>query len=109
MSGAERWLDETKCPFPYYSEPSRSLYQLLGLKRSIKNVWNTVTIGYYGAQMAKGISLPKGYTNIKDDPHQMGGDFILDKHSQLKFVYRSKVPADRPSVDLILAALENTH
>lgn len=109
MSGAERWLDETKCPFPYYSEPSRSLYQLLGLKRSIKNVWNTVTIGYYGAQMAKGISLPKGYTNIKDDPHQMGGDFILDKHSQLKFVYRSKVPADRPSVDLILTALENTH
>lgn len=105
MSGAEQWLLETKCPFPYYREPSRALYQALGLKRSVESVWSTTTLSYYGAQMAKGTPLPKGYKDVKDDLHQMGGDFILDKHSTLQFVYRSKTPNDRPSVDQILAVL----
>lgn len=107
LSGAQRWLSETKCPFPYYSEPTSSIYQLLGLKRSVGSVWNTATLSYYGAQVAKGISLPQAYTDIKDDPHQMGGDFLLNKHSQVQFIYRSKVPSDRPSVDLILSALRD--
>ncbi|XP_042218984.1 uncharacterized protein LOC121864128 isoform X1 [Homarus americanus] len=106
MSGAERWRLETACPFPYYTDPSHALYQLLGLKRSVASVWNTATLSYYGAQIAKGIPLPESYTDIEDDPHQMGGDFILDKQSKLQFVYRSKVPNDRPSVDLILTALK---
>lgn len=33
MSGAERWLQETKCPFPYYRDPTRALYHHLGLRR----------------------------------------------------------------------------
>ncbi|XP_069167523.1 uncharacterized protein [Procambarus clarkii] len=61
---------------------------------SVGSVWNTATLSYYGAQVAKGISLPQAYTDIKDDPHQMGGDFLLNKHSQVQFIYRSKVPID---------------
>lgn len=106
MSGARRWLEETHCLFPYFTEPTLSMYQKLGLKRSIVSVWNPAALGFYGAQMAKGTPLPKAYADIEDDPHQMGGDFIVDRHAKLEFIYHSKVPSDRPSVDLILASLK---
>lgn len=37
MSGAGRWLKETKCPFPYYQDPTRALYRYLGLKRYVRH------------------------------------------------------------------------
>lgn len=108
MSGAERWLQETKCPFPYYRDPTRALYCHLGLKRSIKNVWNTSTLRFYGCESAKGTPLPHSYSDIEDDPHQMGGDFILDKDFKIVFIYRSKTPSDRPVVNEVLEALKYT-
>lgn len=77
------------------------------LNRSVKNVWSTETLRYYGSKAARGTPLPQGYSNIKDDPHQMGGDFIIDNDVKLKFVYRSKTPSDRPSVDQILEVLNH--
>lgn len=77
------------------------------LNRSIKQVWNTETLKFYGSEAAKGTPLPQGYSNIKDDPHQMGGDFIVFKDFKLKFVYRSKTPSDRPSVDQVLEVLSH--
>lgn len=106
MSGAERWLQETKCPFPYYRDPTRALYNHLGLRRSIKKVWNTSTLRFYGCESAKGTPLPQSYSDIEDDPHQMGGDFILNKDLKIVFVYRSKTPSDRPGVDEVLEALK---
>ncbi|XP_064083612.1 uncharacterized protein LOC135199463 isoform X3 [Macrobrachium nipponense] len=106
--GAERWLLETNCPFPYFTNPSRALYKALGLRRSIDLVWNAASLSYYGGKLAKNEPLPQAYADIKDDPHQMGGDFILDKEGRLLFAYRSKTPSDRPSVDLIIKALIGT-
>lgn len=77
------------------------------LNRSVKNVWSTETLRYYGSKAARGTPLPQGYSDIKDDPHQMGGDFIIDNDVKLKFVYRSKTPSDRPSVDQILEVLNH--
>lgn len=107
MAGAALWLKETNCPFPYYQDPTRALYQNFGLKRSIKQVWNTETLNFYGSEAAKGTVIPEGYSNIKDDPHQMGGDFIVYKDFKLKFVYRCKTPSDRPSVDQVLKVLSH--
>lgn len=75
------------------------------LNSSIKQVWNTETLKFYGSEAAKGTVLPKGYSGIEDDPHQMGGDFIVYKDFKLKFVYRCKTPSDRPSVDQVLEVL----
>ncbi|KAK4319943.1 hypothetical protein Pmani_009145 [Petrolisthes manimaculis] len=105
--GAVRWQQETKCPFQYYRDQTRSLYTFLGLRRSVKAVWNTATLSYYGSEVAKGTPLPQSYTDLEDDPHQMGGDFIFDSNATLKFVYRSKTASDRPSVDHILQAIHN--
>lgn len=105
MSGAKRWLQATKCPFPYYVNPSRDLYKTLGLRRAIACVWSERALNYYGAMLAKNEPLPEVFTDIEDDLHQMGGDFILDNQGKVLFPYWSKVPTDRPSVDLILQTL----
>lgn len=99
---------ETNCPFPYFTNPSRALYKDLGLRRSIDLVWNAASLSYYGGKLAKNEPLPQAYADVKDDPHQMGGDFILDEEGRLLFAYRSKTPSDRPSVDLIIKALTGT-
>ena len=77
------------------------------MNRSIKQVWNTATLRFYGCESAKGTPLPEGYSDIEDDPHQMGGDFILNKDSKLMFLYQSRTPSDRPSVDEVIEALKH--
>lgn len=80
----------------------------LYLNRSVKKVWNTSTLRFYGCESAKGTPLPQSYSDVEDDPHQMGGDFILDKNLKMVFIYRSKTPSDRPVVDEVLEALKHT-
>ena len=41
----------------------------------------------------------------RDDVHQLGGDFVLDRTGRVVFEYRSRDPADRPSVSELLEAL----
>lgn len=106
-TGAVRWQRETQCTFPYLRDQSRALYHHLGIKRSVKQVWNISTLSFYGGEKARGTPLPASYTDIEDDPHQMGGDVIVDRSATVKFIYRSKMPHDRPSVDLILHTLNN--
>ena len=72
----------------------------------MKAVWNIKTMCYYGSKVAAGEKLPKTHTDIHDDPHQMGGDFIINKQGKLVMVYKSKMPSDRPPVDLILSRLQ---
>ena len=37
----------------------------------------------------------------------MGGDFIIDSKEIIRFAYRSKEPADRPSVSKLLEILKH--
>lgn len=99
-----------KVPFSLLQRPHKgtlSFYHHLGLRRSVKQVWNTATLRFYGCESAKGTPLPEAYSDIEDDPHQMGGDFMLDKDSKLVFIYRSKRPNDRPSVDEVLEIVKH--
>ena len=56
---------------------------------------------YYGSKVAKGSELPKTHTDICDDPHQLGGDFMINKHGKVVMIFRPKSPSDRPSLDYI--------
>ncbi|XP_037072320.1 LOW QUALITY PROTEIN: protein bark beetle-like [Pollicipes pollicipes] len=60
---------------------------------------------YYGGQKAAGRPLPAAYRGVEDDPHQMGGDFILDGAGRLALVHCSTSPPDRPSVQHLLETL----
>jgi len=56
------------------------------------------SITYYGEKIAQGKQLPKAFSNIEDDPHQMGGDFMIDKNGKFTLVHCSSKPSDRPTV-----------
>jgi hypothetical protein len=117
--GACKWLNEN---FPSHrhhhqgadnfkldtiTDETRLLYKLFGLRNSYLKVWHTDTLTYYGEQMASGRQLPKSYEDMDDDPHQMGGNFILEfrrerKGFKIVYSYRSKIPPDRPSINELL-------
>lgn len=103
QSGARLWLEQTKCPFPMFIDNDRKLYQAFGLKRSVFKVWNTSTLAYYAEQKRSGRPLVGLFE--EDDPTQMGGDFIIGCHGNMKLVYRSKVANDRPTVEELLKVL----
>ncbi|XP_037078587.1 uncharacterized protein LOC119099623 [Pollicipes pollicipes] len=105
VEGARRWLADTGCQFPLLVDPQRKLYHALGLARSIAKVWQHSTLQYYGGQKAAGRPLPAAYRGVEDDPHQMGGDFILDGAGRLALVHCSTSPPDRPSVQHLLETL----
>jgi len=100
-SNVAQWKQDTKCPFDVYRDPDRRLYNLFGLELSIKRVWGTDTICFYATEKVCGRKLHK--MTGDDDPHQMGGDFILDSQGKVVLHYASQTPSDRPSVDLLLA------
>lgn len=107
--GALRWLDDMKCTFPFLIDQHRKLYHFFGLKRSTLKVWGVNSLVFYAEAMVAGRSLPKPYENIHDDPQQMGGNFILDKHGITRFLYPSKTSMDRPEVELLLQELQKVN
>ncbi len=104
------------------TDEKRILYKLFHLKISYSKVWNTKTLVYYAEQLSRDRQLPKAYQDIEDDPHQMGGNFILKftKNQQIfnkennndpslfeiVYSYRSINPPDRPSVSDLIKLLE---
>lgn len=91
------------------SDHERELYKFFSLKRSFLKVWNSQTLDYYAQQLASKRELPKSYKDVEDDPHQMGGDFLIqvDEAFRFKLVldYKSKTPVDRPTSDQLLQSL----
>jgi len=104
-AGALQWIEETHCPFDMVVDEKREIYQAFGLKKLFSKVWGTSCLVYYAEAMLSGRSLPKPYENIHDDPHQMGGDFIVDSSRKVIFSHPSQRPSDRPSVDKLLVAI----
>lgn len=97
--------------FDMVTDQDRFLYKLFGLSNSYFKVWNSETLIYYAEQLIKLGTLPGAYQDVEDDPHQMGGNFILqcsdDLDFKLVYSYKSKTPPDRPSVNALLEFLES--
>jgi hypothetical protein len=83
-------------------DPERTLYGAFGLERaSVARVWLDPRVWMrYGSLIARGRRPrpPQG------DTLQLGGDALLDAEGRVRYVYRSRGPEDRPSVDDLLAA-----
>ncbi|KAI0231605.1 hypothetical protein LSAT2_018039 [Lamellibrachia satsuma] len=60
------------------------------------------TINYYAEKVAAKEKLPATYKDLADDPHQLGGDLVLDSAGQIVYIYCSQQPPDRPDVDILL-------
>lgn len=104
-SGALQYLEESKCSFPLLLDPERKMYHLFGLRRSVAKVWNTETLVYYGEQKSSNRHLHAPVEG--DDPHQMGGDFIISNKHKMALVYCSQAAPDRPSYQVLIDTLKD--
>ncbi len=88
---------------PLYCDPERELYHALGFGRaSVARAWLHPRVwGRYASLLARGRRLRRP----EQDPLQLGGDAVFDAETRLRWLYSSRGPEDRPSVDELIAAL----
>jgi hypothetical protein len=80
-------------------DPDLQVYRQYALPRMPPSrVLSPKVIGSYLSLLLRGRRLrrPEG------DPLQLGGDFLIDREGILRFVHRSRTPADRPDPDLLV-------
>ena len=83
-----------------YLDESRNLYREFSLPCTMKQVWCMDSVIRYAEFKCNGRELFSMEEN--DDPHQLGGDFIVDNQGIIEHLHRSKSPADRPTVCALL-------
>ena len=89
-------------PFVILADPKRIAYQAFSLKRlSWWRMFSPSTLALYFKLLREGKRIER-YGN--DDYSQGGGDFIIDGEGNILFAHRSRDPADRPTVKMLLQA-----
>ena len=86
-------------------DPKLELYTAFGLRKSLAKVWGIASLVYYAEQLCEGKALVKAEKD--DDLHQMGGNFIIDRHGNMAFVYCSKISTDRPAVQHLVDVMKS--
>ena len=100
-----QFVEREGVPFPVLSDVSRRAYADFGLRRGrASKVWGWSTAKVYLRDLLVGHlpRLPSG------DLAQLGGDIVLDAEGRIVFLHRSQNPADRPTVDTVLAAIRRS-
>ena len=100
---ARAWLQETESPFPLLLDPERATYQAYGLGSSFIRVWSPKVMWHYLMLILRGEHIRP----VQGDPHQLGGNVIVDAGGVIRLIHRSKDPVDRPPVDKLLAVLRH--
>ena len=98
---AKMWLQETQSPFSFLIDPERDAYHAYGLQSSIVRSWMPQNLWYYAKATLQG----REKFGKRGDPHQLGGDFIVDSQGIVRLAHPSKEPTDRPDVEKLLAVL----
>jgi peroxiredoxin len=96
------WLQETKSPYPFLIDPEREAYHAYRLKSSIFSSWSPANLWFYSKAVLHG----RETFGKRGDPHQLGGDFIIDQYGIVRLAHPSRDPTDRPSVAKLLANLQ---
>ena len=96
------WLQETQSPFPFLMDAEKMSYQAYDLESSTLRSWSPATVLYYAKAKLQGREMMKQ----RGDAHQLGGDFIINPQGRIRLSHPSANPADRPSVDALLTALQ---
>lgn len=92
-------------PFVMLADPKRVAYQAFALKRlSLLHVFSLSTLRLYLRLLREGKRI-QSYGK-DDDYYQAGGDFLVDREGNILFAHRSENPADRPSVEKLLATID---
>ncbi len=97
-------MNETCTTFTVLLDRERTVYNAYGLERSKLRSKSPRTLWLYFTRWLQG---QKFHDSHGDDTSQLGGDFIVDRNGNLRFIYPSHDPADRPPVDDLLKVLKN--
>ncbi|MEM9516190.1 MAG: AhpC/TSA family protein [Actinomycetota bacterium] len=92
-------------PFPVLIDRDRVTYGAYGLGRgSVHHIWGLRSAQrYIEIVRANGLS---GLRRPTEDTLQLGGDFVIDAAGRLAWGFWGTGPADRPSVDQLVDALD---
>ena len=94
------YAEETSLKWPLLVDTDRALYREYGmLSASFGDVWGPATWWAYLKAILRGERLRKS----EGDLYQRGGDVLVDPAGVVRLHHVGKGPADRPSVDEILA------
>ena len=84
-------------------DPERKVYRAYSLKSSLLRTWHPVA----GLDYVRLLLSGQRVRSIEADPHQLGGDFIVDSKGFLRLAYRSRVATDFPPIADLLSVLSN--
>ena len=98
---AQMWLQETQSPFPFLVDPERAAYKTFGLQTSVIRSWMPQNLWYYAKATLQG----REKFGKRGNPHQLGGDFIVDSEGIVRLAHPSTNPTDRPDEETLLQVL----
>lgn len=99
---AKDFAEETGLEGAVFTDPSRSVYRALGMKRGLGSTFNLDAL-------KNGIrAFKKGYrqTATRGDPFQQGGTLVISAQGVLLYGYLSEAGGDHAPVEDVLSALE---
>ncbi len=92
---------ERLAPLTVLIDPDRVSYRAYSLGRgSRRTVWGPKIWWAYAKLIGRGRRLRRP----TEDTLQLGGDFVVGGDGRIRYAFRSADPADRPSVEQLLAA-----
>jgi hypothetical protein len=97
-------MNEVCGTFTVLLDRDRAAYKAYQLERSRLRSYHPRVVWIY---IKRWFQRGEFYDSHGDDTSQLGGDFIVDKNGNLRLVYPSHDPADRPPVDDLLKVLRN--
>jgi hypothetical protein len=102
LAAFERELD---LELPVLGDPRRALYAAFGFRRaSVARVWlDPRSVAHdLSLRVRGGPSRPR---LPAQDTLQLGGDVVLDAAGRVRWIYASRGPEDRPSVEAMISAM----
>lgn len=85
-------------------DPDREAYRAFGFGRS---GWRALVHATYWRRLASALRRGRRLRAPTEDPRQLGGDVVLDRDLTVRWIHRSRFPADRPTVEQVVAALRD--
>jgi hypothetical protein len=98
---ARRWQEVTGFTYPLFLDPERKAYSAFGLGASVLAAWHPKMFLYYFRLLAQGRRLMP----VRENPYQLGGDFLIDSQGVVLLAHPSVEPSDRLSITTLLGVV----
>jgi len=99
---ARAYIEDTRLAWPLVVDESRALYAAYGMLRGRAwDIWGPATWLAYARSLARGGALRRATGDVS----QLGGDVLIDPDGIVRVHHVGSGPADRPSVQSLLAVV----